>query len=251
MIALDRTLGQHVADSTHRLDQQRARGVPLDLLAQAGDLIVDGPVQRRPVPAVDQIHQPVPRQGPFGVAEKGRQQLEIGGGQVAILTLAVSQHQTVKIDHQSVKVEQTIAFRVIRRLAVRTSFGSAQNRPDPCQHFADMKGFRQVIICAKFQADDAVDDVVLSGHHHDRYVMAAADVAGDIQPVLGTKVEVKRHKIGRRADKGAAYPFAVLSLVHGKTILFKASPKKSTDFGVVVDHKDLFLSHGWNPKTSL
>lgn len=147
------------------------------------------------------------------------------------------------------RLDQLGSRRIALGRVVRGAPAAAQNRANPRQRLAHVEGIRQVIVRAQLQAQNAVDHVILAGHHHDRNVVAVPNGPGDIQPVFAAEVEIERHEIGRAAVEGPRHACAILRFLHEKPIRLQAPPKKSPNVGVVVV-EDTFLGHGRDPVNS-
>ena len=115
----------------------------------------------------------------------------------------------------------------LRLVAARfvARFGAAQHRLDPRQQFARVKRFRQVVVGAHFQADDAVHIAAARGQHDDRGVAGLAQRAQRFKAV-----HHRHHHIGDDDIKprfgGARHRLrAVKRLRHREALALKILPQ--------------------------
>jgi hypothetical protein len=78
----------------------------------------------------------------------------------------------------------------------RHGIAAAQDAADARQQFARLERFRQVVVGAHFQAEDAVQRLVAGGQHDDRQRRVGAQLAAQGQAVVAGQVEVEHHQLG-------------------------------------------------------
>src|SRR5882757_10028788 len=142
---------------------------------------------------------------------------------------------------------------VLRRLSARglgrsrrrlDRRASPQHRTDPRHQFAQLAGFRDIIVGAEFEADDAVDRARSRREHDHGNVAAALEVADDRQPVFLGHVEVQHHEIGHAGLDGAAQAFAAVAQGHGEAVHFEIVADHLARRRLVIDDDDvLTLAH--------
>ena len=122
---------EHVADAPHRADHRRPGGIGLDLLADAGDPDVDGPVEGFAVPGTRQIEKPLARQDAARVFDEGLQEGEFAVDQRLFLAILATQRLGVEIEPLGAEAHLAALMRQVcacaRRITERMRASSSRN----------------------------------------------------------------------------------------------------------------------------
>ncbi len=95
--------GEGVADAAHGLDQARMVGVGFDLLAQPSHQRIDRAVERRPIVALQQVHDVVAGQNAMRPLDEDLEQVELGGRQLLQLAALRAQLPARDVQHHAVE----------------------------------------------------------------------------------------------------------------------------------------------------
>jgi len=87
--------------------------------------------------------------------------------------------------------------------------GTTQGRTNSCQQFAWIERFRQVVIGAEFESDDAVGGVAACGEHDHREVGMGAQLATKFESVVTRQHQVKDDQVNGLASEQAPHRFSV------------------------------------------
>jgi hypothetical protein len=159
---------ENIAYPALRPDHPGCARIDLQFAPQAQDLDIDAPIENILVNSSG-LQQMFPREGPLGRFEKGQQQR----------ILAFAQRDRIRVwvqDSSATPFEQPTAESVSASLRIASSchpphFLSPQHGSDACKQFSKAEGFYDVIIRAKFEADDPIDFVrAMTGRDDDRNV---------------------------------------------------------------------------------
>ena len=147
---------------------------------------VDGAVKRIQLAAAHRFHDLVACQHPAGPLGQRHQQIELVGGQFAVLRV---HHHGARIPVDFQRAKAHLLGR--RRAAVGAP---AQHCAHAGQQLARLKRLGQVVVGTHLQADDAVHRVALGCEHQHRYLGAAACERTDA-PAHLQAIHVRQHQI--------------------------------------------------------
>ncbi len=165
---------------------RRAR-IRLELAADVLDVGVDRALVRLEGDAVDLVQQLRAREDPPGLAGHGRQERELGGGQLHRLVASGDAHAR----HVQAQVPSP------KELALSRTGMPAQDRAHAGHQLARAERLRDVVVRAELEADDPVGLVVASGEHDDRQLTGTTDGARHVQPVESRQPEIQHHEVRR------------------------------------------------------
>src|SRR5439155_4996475 len=121
---------------------------------------------------------------------------------------------------------------------------AAKHRADARHQFAQLAGFCDVVVGAKFEADDAVDRACGRRQHDDGNVDAALEVANDREPVFLWHVEVEHDEVGHVGLDHGAQAFSAVAQRDAETVHLEVITDHLAGRRLVVDDDDvLALGH--------
>jgi hypothetical protein len=122
----------------------------------------------------------------------------------------------------------------------RPSRAPAQDRAQPRQKLARAERFRQVVVGAEFEADDAVGLLALGGEHQHRHVAEGADAPARLEAVYVGQHHVEDDRVGRAAADLFKPCQRRRRPAHGKAVAGKIVRQHGGKPRVVVDDQDFF-----------
>ncbi len=117
--------------------------------------------------------------------------------------------------------------------------GPAQHALHPGQQLAQVERFRQVVVRAHLQADDAVDDFAAPGQDDDTDAGFLAQRSSQGQPVLSGQHQIEDYEVDRRLRHDLAHPGAVLRRRDPVTLAGKILLDEIADLALIVDNQDV------------
>src|SRR5215218_8568385 len=168
------SLAENISDTPRGVDEFGVSGVALYLLAEVADvdvyrafvaeLVAPHPAQERAA-----------REHPTRAGGQGHQQLELGVGEIHLLTVG-RDPATRQVD------PEPVVGQLIRTLARRYRCPT-HNRPDARHELPDGERLGNVVVSPEFETDDPVYLVVAGGQHDDGHVALRADPPYDLRAV--------------------------------------------------------------------
>src|SRR5271165_1775798 len=230
--ALDRN-GEYVSDATFGLNEARRARVAFQLAPQAH---VDAAVEHVLVHA-RRLQEVLPSEGALRRLEKRDEQREFAFGQRRHSAFRIGEPPRPLIELPAGKPEAAAVALARRR---RTSaVEPSEHGAHPRQQFAQVEGFRQVVVSAKLQSDDPIDIVAaMTGNDDDRNVGIRADVAEQIEAILLTEHEIEDHQIHFVVAELTRHVLVAFRDQCADVILLKVVDDHASQGGVVLDDED-------------
>src|SRR5207249_1767215 len=172
------TVEEAVADATDRVDEGRTP----ELLAQLGDVHVDGARSTGERESPDAIEEPVTRHDVAGVARELCEQLELERPQC--------ERRACECRATRSEINPQLAHLDDPRLRW-PGLCPSQDRADTRHELARREGLGEVVVSSELEADDAVRFIVARGQDQDRDVRGVAQPSTEIEPVDVRKPEVE------------------------------------------------------------
>src|SRR6056297_4345440 len=98
--------GEDIAHAAHRADQQRFVVARVDLAAQAGDMTIDRPVERRPGLTAQREGYLVTAEPASGMTDKELQKAQFGVGEVDGATIEFAHEAPAGVEHAMIEIQQ-------------------------------------------------------------------------------------------------------------------------------------------------
>jgi len=182
----------------HGDDHRRRLRVALDLLAQLGDVLVEGAGGAEVVDPPDQIEEAVAAEDFAGAGEEGFEELHLPGGE-AEADFPASPLIALAVDFGGADMEN---FRELRHGIGVDRRGAAQDGRYPGPQLVEAEGFGDVVVGAEFEAEDLVDFLPLGGEHDDRHAaVGLADGAADLEAVFLRHHNVEEEEVGALGEE--------------------------------------------------
>jgi hypothetical protein len=115
---------------------------------------------------------------------------------------------------------------------------AAQHAADAGQQLARLERFRQVIVGAHFQAQDAVQRLVAGSQHDHRQRGRGAQLAAQAQAVVAGQVQVQHDQVRARLVELFPHGAAVRRALRAVAIGLQVIGQQRADIAVVVDDQD-------------
>src|SRR5688572_11331195 len=219
-----------VAEAADADERLRLARVLLDLAAQRDDMVVDHAVGEPRAGSPDLVEQLFAREQPATMADKGAEQLELGGRRLDDCSAApyFAAHGV----HFDVAEAIDPVVRVCRWAAPERRANSGAQLPGA-------EGLRDVVVGAHIEAEDFLGFLRLGGQHDDwRAEAGLAQVAADLEAILTGQHHVQQNQIEGRLARAPRRRGAVANHLHvppfDAQIVFEAEG----DGGLVFDHED-------------
>ena len=120
--------------------------------------------------------------------------------------------------------------------AMSLPMSPAQNRMDAGQQLTWIEGLGQVVICAHFQADNAVNLVSLGGQHDDRrMVVLSAQTAADAEAIFTRHHQIKDDQMIMFAAAHLVHLGTIGSGFDFKALFAEIADQQVAQAGVVID----------------
>ena len=149
----------------------------------------------------------LPRERALRCFKKGKQQ--------GILTLAQRDRGRIRVDKLSTTaveyptVEPVPASLRIARPCSSSHFLPSQDGPDAREQFSETERLYDVVVGAKFEADNTVDFVcAMTGRDNNRNIRVRSHFSQEIQPVILAKPQIQDYQTWMRSFKLAIHSFA-------------------------------------------
>ncbi len=105
----------------------------------------------------------------------------------------------------------------------------------PGHQLAGVERFDHVVICAAFQANDAVDIVIAPGDEDDANLRAHPQFAGQGEAVLAGQADVQQHEVDVLAAKQGFGPFGGVGAVYVVAFPGQVGLQQVTNKRIVID----------------
>ena len=192
---------EDIADASLGLDDARRARIDLKLAPQSQDLDIDAPIENILMHARG-LQQMLPRERALRCFKKGKQQ--------GILTLTQRDRDRIRVDKLSIAaveyptVEPVPASLRIARPCSSSHFLPSQNGPDAREQFSETERLYDVVVGAKFEADNTVDFVcAMTGRDNNRNIRVRSHFSQEIQPVIPAKPQIQDYQTWMRSFKVA------------------------------------------------
>ncbi len=108
------------------------------------------------------------------------------------------------------------------------------------EELAGGKRFRQIVVGADFEADDAVGFIAARGEHEHGYVTAGADFLQDLETVHAGEHHVEDESVPGLVGSGGAFDALGASVDGGNVEAegFEIGGDETAEFPIVVDHQE-------------
>src|SRR5699024_10041458 len=181
-----------VAETAHRGEQSRLRGIDLDLRPQTFDMDVEGLRIADIVLAPDAVDELSAGHHSPGVAHEDLEQLELLERHAQLLT-ADGHDIALDVDAHSPRLEHGL---VVESLGLDIA---TQHRTHTSQELTRGVGLRHIVIGAEFESHDLVDLRVLGREHDDRHIRLRTQLTAHLGAGDAGQHEVEQDEIGAAA----------------------------------------------------
>ena len=224
--------GEHIAAAAHRFDHCRF----FQLAPNPPDLNVDRPVFRPGLAITGEIEQLVPTQHLIGVVDEGREQIEFAGGDLDLLV-----RRRIELPAQKIESPAGEPCPRLRRCLPLggPSRGPAQHALDRSQQLTQVERFWQIDIRTHFEADDAVENLALTGQNDDPDARFIAQRASKGQSVLSRQHQIEDDKINGGLRHDPAHLGAIMRGRNPVTLAGVIFPDEIADLAFIVDNQDV------------
>ena len=224
--------GEHIAAAAHRFDHCRF----FQLAPNPPDLNVDRPVFRPGLAITGEIEQLVPTQHLIGVVDEGREQIEFAGGDLDLLV-----RRRIELPAQKIESPAGEPCPRLRRCLPLggPSRGPAQHALDRSQQLTQVERFWQIDIRTHFEADDAVENLALTGQNDDPDARFIAQRASKGQSVLSRQHQIEDDEINGGLRHDPAHLGAIMRGRNPVTLAGVIFPDEIADLAFIVDNQDV------------
>src|SRR4029079_206005 len=220
---------ESIADAVDREDEAWLTGVRLELAAQVLDVRVDRTFIALERDAVQRVEQLAPREDAPRLAREGREERELGRGQVDAAAAALGPHP------RNVELQLPDPDHVGR---VCRAVGPTEHGLHPRHELARGEGLRQIVVSSELEAEQLVELVVPRRDHHDRDRAVAPQFAGHVQAIEPGQAEVENDQVGSIVPGDVECPTTVVRGDDAKPGMLEIVACQFHDPWLVVDDED-------------
>src|SRR5215203_1417845 len=226
----DLFLAENISDTPRGVDELGVPGIALYLLAEVADVDVHRAFVAELV-APHPAQERAAREHPAGAGGQGHQELELGVGEVHLLT--VGRHPAARqVD------PEPVVGQLVRTLARRYR-GPAHDRPDTRHQLPDGERLGDVVVRPELQPDDPVYLVVAGGEHDDGHVALRPDPPYDLSAVELGEHDVEHYQVRFEGLECFQSGFAVTSDLDLEPLALEGMREHLLERRLVVDQKYL------------
>src|SRR5271170_1453851 len=137
--------GEDVADVADRFYQHRFFGVRFNFFPETGDLRIDGAIKGFPASAARQVHQRFAAEYTTWMLGEGGKKVEFACGELNGFACRRNELAACKVQTPALETNHLVS-----RARCRPRLTPPQNAFDPRQHFAEVKGLGDIVVCPNF-----------------------------------------------------------------------------------------------------
>ena len=129
----------------------------------------------------------------------------------------------------------------LERAGRKWTFEAAQDGFDAGYELARAEGLGNIVVGAKFEAEDAIGFAAFGGeenHRHGCEACGLADGAAELQTILARDHDVEHEESGTLAFGVGDDAGAVGIDAHGETVVLQVMANEARNIGIVFDYKD-------------
>lgn len=236
MNSFDPGIDEQVAGGAHGADETRLLRVVAQLAAEGGDVHVDRAIEHLVVPVAAFVEQGFAGlHAPSGAGEAG-QKIELHGGE---RDRRLADHHAARAEIHAERAHDDFLGGGCGRRRRGVTGGTSQDGAEPGEEFAGGERFRQVVVGADLEADDAIRLVAAGREHEHRHRTVLADPPEHLEAVHAWQHDVEDD--GMPVCSGLKCPFeAECAIVHRRDLHgegLKVGGDEAAQLTVVVDHQ--------------
>ncbi len=232
---------EHIAAGAHRLDHGGFLRIGFDLAPDTADQHVDAAFERTGIAALGEIEQALARQHAARPLAEGSQQVELGAGHRHSGAGRIAQLAQPEIDPPSEKRQRG------RAVGGADGLGgglAAQHRVDPCQQFARIERFGEIIVRAHFEAEDAIDILAARGQHDDRHLRFRAHLAAQAEAIFARQHHIEDQQVDAMIGHRAGHLASIGCGGHVAAVAAQVFRDQRSRLAIVFNDKDVGRCRG-------
>src|SRR5579863_1632523 len=226
-----------IPDAAHRFDHRRVFGVRLDLFSQPGDLSVDRAVERLPAAPPRELHQSLSAADTPRMSCERSKKIEFASGERDIVAGWREKEPAGDVEGPPFVANDAVTGLTTSDGLVRR-FSPPLKALDARQHLAQVKRFGDVIVCADFKTDDAVEHIVPAGQHDNSDIGLRSYLTSQCQSVVARQNDIKQQHVKLQGAELRAHRCAVRSNTNPISLLLEITNQHLADARIVIDDEN-------------